>query len=108
MVSSLPSGDAVVRKLKQNYSSSGLTVLGLSMDIYSDSATENKIGEVAKRVGVTYPILIANKSVVSAYGSIHQLPETFYIDSRGIVVEDVWGHADEASILKNVKEIVGR
>lgn len=87
-------------KHRKSYSSSDLTVLGLSMDIYSDSATENKIAEVARRTGVTYPILIANKSVVSSYGSIHQLPETFYINSKGIVVEDAWGHADEVSILK--------
>jgi len=95
-------------KLKRNYSSSGLTVLGLSMDIYSESATENKIAEVAKRAGVTYPILIADKAVISSYGSIHQLPETFYIDRKGIVIEDVWGHTDKASILRNIKEIVGQ
>lgn len=90
-------------KFRQSYSTSGLTVLGLSIDIYTDSASENKIAEVAKHAAATYPVLMANKSVVSAYGSIHQLPETFYINSKGIVVEGVWGHADEASILKKHK-----
>ena len=93
-------------QLRREYSGSGLTVLGLSMDIESDSATPEKIRAIIKRLNVTYPILLSEESIHAWYGPVHLLPETFYINRSGVIVEDVWGHADKESIEQHVREIV--
>jgi peroxiredoxin len=92
----------------RKYAESGLTILGLSVDIESSSATPEKIAATVKRLGVTYPILLSDKSLKLAYGPVHLLPETFYINRNGVIVEDIWGHADKASIDRNIGEIVKR
>ena len=93
-------------QLTREYAGSGLTVLGLSVDIQSNSVTPEKIAGTANRLGVTYPILLPDKTIHTLYGPVHQLPETFYINRKGVVVEDVWGHADKEMIEKYTSEIV--
>jgi peroxiredoxin len=93
-------------ELRHKYSGSDLTVLGLSMDIESDSATTEKIAATVQRLHVTYPILLPDKSIHALYGPVPLLPETFYINRKGVIVEDVWGHADKMTIEKHVREIV--
>lgn len=93
-------------QLTREHAGSGLTVLGLSVDIESNSATPEKIAATAKRLGVTYPILLPDKTIHALYGPVHQLPETFYINRKGVIVEDVWGHADKEMIEKYTSEIV--
>jgi len=93
-------------EVTREYAGSGLTILGLSTDIESNSATPEKIAATVKRLGVTYPILLSDKSITALYGSVHQLPETFYINRKGVIVEDVWGHANKEMIEKYTSEIV--
>jgi peroxiredoxin len=93
-------------ELTREYAESGLTILGLSLDIESNSATPEKIAATVKRLGVTYTILLPDESIHALYGPVHQLPETFYINRKGVIVEDVWGHADKETIEKYISEIV--
>lgn len=93
-------------ELTKEYAESGLTILGLSLDIETNSATPGKIATTVKRLGVTYPILLSDKSVHTLYGPVPQLPETFYINRKGVIVEDVWGHANKETIEKYIREIV--
>lgn len=92
--------------LSREYAGTGLTILGLSLDIETNSATPETIAATVKRIGVTYPILVSDKSVQLLYGHVPLLPETFYIDRSGVVVEDVWGHADQRMIERYISEIV--
>jgi len=92
-------------ELTREYAGSGLTILGLSTDIESNSATPEKIAATVKRLGVTYPILLSDKSMAVLYGPVHLLPETFYINRKGVILEDVWGHADKEMIEKYTSEI---
>lgn len=93
--------------LSRKYAGSGLSVLGLSVDIELNSATPQKIAATTKRLGASYPIVISDKSIHPLYGPIHLLPETFYINREGVIVEDVWGHPDKATMEKYIREIVG-
>jgi thiol-disulfide isomerase/thioredoxin len=96
-----------LEELSRKYAGSGLTVLGLNMDIELNSATPQKIAATTKHLGVSYPIAISDKSIHSLYGPIHLLPETFYINREGVIVEDVWGHPDKATMEMYIREIVG-
>jgi chorismate mutase len=97
---------AQFEELTKEYAESGLTILGLSLDIETNSATPEKIATTAKLLGVTYPILPSDKSIHTLYGPVHQLPETFYINRKGVIVEDVWGNANKETIEKYIREIV--
>ena len=93
-------------QLAKRYSGTGLTVLGLSTDIEGQTASRAKVVATVKRLGVTYPILLYDGSLKVKYGPVHLLPETFYINRKGVVVEDVWGHADKEGIERNIGEII--
>jgi thiol-disulfide isomerase/thioredoxin len=93
-------------ELSRKYAGSDLTVLGLSMDIEVHSATPEKIASTAKRLGVTYPILISQNSLHALYGPVHLLPETFYVDRKGVIAEDVWGQSDKETMEKYMREII--
>ena len=93
-------------ELAKKYSGSGLTFLGLSTDIEGQTASPEKVVATVKRLGVTYPILLYDGSVKGKYGPVHLLPETFYINRKGVIVEDVWGHTDKKMIERNIGEIV--
>lgn len=55
---------------------------------------------------MTYPILLYDGSLKAKYGPIHLLPETFYINRKGVIVEDVRGHTDKEMIERSIGEIV--
>ena len=40
---------------------------------------------------MSYPILLPDDGVAKAYGGVDYLPETFYVDAKGRVVEEVAG-----------------
>lgn len=90
----------------RTYAGSNLIILGLSTDLEGESPSAAKVAATAKRLGITYPILRSNQSMKALYGPVHLLPETFYINRKGVIVEDVWGHADKETMDKYIHEIV--
>jgi thiol-disulfide isomerase/thioredoxin len=96
-----------LEELSRKYAGSGLTVLGLTVDVELNSATPQKIAATTKRLGVSYPIVISDRSIHRLYGPVHLLPATFYINREGVIVEDVWGHPDKVTMEKYIREIVG-
>ena len=93
-------------EFSRTYAESSLIILGLSTDLESESVSPEKVSATAKRLGVTYPILLSDGSMKALYGPVHLLPETFYINRKGVIVEDVWGHGDKEMIEKYIREIV--
>lgn len=65
------------------YKPQGLVILGLAQD---DGASPNDVSSAAKKIGVSYPILMPDEKVAKAYGGVEYLPETFYVDKTGKVV----------------------
>jgi peroxiredoxin len=72
------------QEFSSKYQPQGLQVLGLAQD---DGASVKDIAEAAKHIGVSYTILMPDDKVAKAYGGVDYLPETFYIDRTGKVVE---------------------
>ncbi len=71
------------QEFSAKYKPQGLVVLGLAQD---DGATREDVASAAKRIGVSYPILMPDDKVTKAYGGVEYLPETFYIDKTGKVL----------------------
>ncbi len=72
-------------EFSKKYASQGLVVLGLNQD---DSVEPAEVARVAKRLGVSYPVLMAdkNEAVSKDYGGVAYLPETFYLNREGKVL----------------------
>jgi hypothetical protein len=93
-------------EFSRTYAGSSLIILGLSTDLEGESVSPEKVAATAKRLGITYPILLSDRSMKALYGPVHLLPETFYINRKGVIVEDVWGHADKEMMERYIREIV--
>lgn len=72
----------------QKYSSDQLVILGLD---YEDGVTKDDVAKAAKKVGVTYPILMADDATAKNWGLGDYLPVTYYLDAKGNVVAQTPG-----------------
>lgn len=73
-----------LEEFSAKYQPQGLEVLGLSQD---DGASVQDVATASKHIGVSYPILMPDENVAKKYGGVDYLPETFYVDRAGKVVE---------------------
>ena len=74
-----------LEEFSAKYKAQGLVVLGMDED---QDTGPVEVAKAAKRIGVSYPILMPDKADVTAkaYGGIDYTPETFYVDRSGKVV----------------------
>jgi peroxiredoxin len=89
--------------LQKQYGPAGLQFLGVAMD----DASVKEIAEFAQSMNVNYPIVIGKESVGDAYGGIPFMPETFYIDRSGNIVDKAFGLKGRGEIEDNIKKILG-
>jgi cytochrome c biogenesis protein CcmG/thiol:disulfide interchange protein DsbE len=89
--------------LQKQYGPAGLQFLGVAMD----DASAKEIAEFAQSMNVNYPIVIGKESVGDAYGGIPFMPETFYIDRSGNIVDKAFGLKGRGEIEDNIKRILG-
>jgi peroxiredoxin len=89
--------------LQKRYGPAGVQFLGVAMD----DASTKEIAAFAESMKVNYPILIGKDSVGDDYGGVQFLPETFYIDRTGKVVDKAFGLKGRGEIEDNIKKILG-
>ena len=89
-------------ELQKQYGPGGLQVVGVAMD----DASTKEIADFAKEMGVNYPVLIGKESVGDAYGGVQFLPENFYIDRNGKVLDRAFGLKGRGEIEDEIKRIV--
>ena len=89
--------------LQKQYGPLGLQFLGVAMD----DASPGEIAEFAHEMGVNYPILMGKEAVGDDYGGVPFLPQTFYIDREGKLVDRAFGLRGRAEIEESVKKILG-
>jgi peroxiredoxin len=85
----------------QRYQNNGLIVLGISVDD-SDPADVRRF---IQRLGVTFPIAMADEKVLDEYGPIRSIPTTFFISRDGHIVRRVVGYLDQETIETYVREL---
>ena len=88
------------------YSSQGLVILGIS-DV---AEPKSLVDRTAKKLGVTYPILLADDKTAPAYGGVDYLPESFYVGKDGNVMLETYGLSSETGgkdeIEANIKKLL--
>jgi thiol-disulfide isomerase/thioredoxin len=90
-------------EMNQKYKGQGLVILGLSQD---QGTSVEDIAKAVKKIGVTYPILQPDDATPKLYGGVDYLPETFYVDPKGNVVEETAGAPTRDEIEAKVKKIL--
>ena len=90
-------------EFSKKYASDGLAVIGLTDDA---DAGKEAIAKSAAKVGVTYPILLADDPVEKAYGDPEVLPMSFYVDRNGKVIEVTAGLGPKDELEAKVKEVI--
>jgi len=89
-------------ELQKEYGAEGLQIVGVAMD----DASPKEIADFAKDMAVNYPVLIGKEAVGDAYGGVQFLPESFYIDRNGKVIDKAFGLKGRGEIEDNIKKIV--
>lgn len=90
-------------ELQKQYGPDGLQFLGVAMD----DASAKDIADFASSMGVNYPILIGKEAVGDVYGGVQFLPETFFIDRDGKVLDRIFGLRGRGEIEDDIKKILG-
>lgn len=86
------------------YKDKGLVILGVDQD---DDMPKDTVAAAAKKIGVTYPILMPAKSTTKDFQLGDYLPETFYIDRNGTVVEQSVGTPTKDQMEANIRKAIG-
>jgi thiol-disulfide isomerase/thioredoxin len=90
-------------ELRKQYAGQGFEILGLTADA---DAGKDVIAKTAQKTGVTYPILLTDEKVQTAYGGVDYLPMSFYVDRNGKVVEATAGLGSKDEIEANIKKTI--
>jgi peroxiredoxin len=98
-------------EFERAYKDKGLTVVGVSMDVWYENLKDaeegwNRVRPFVQTQKVNYPILMGDNQVTRAY-NIHSLPATYLIDGNGrIAVSYVGVLADKSALEANIKHLL--
>lgn len=86
-------------KVQPELQALGGTVVGISLD----DATLDQVERFARRLGVTYPLMMTTPAITRAY-RVDTLPTTYVIDSQGKIAWSRTGAVDAEDVLEAVRE----
>lgn len=91
------------QEFSKKYAAQGLDVVGIDDE---DGVTKQQVKAAAQKIGVTYPILIADSAVEKSFGLGDYLPETYYIDAQGKVLAQTPGAPSKDEVEANIRKIL--
>ena len=94
----------------KQYGPQGFTVLGVAMDDDADSKdwVQKDIRKFTGDMQVNYPVLLGTSKLGDTYGGGPFLPEIFYIDRNGKIVQHGVGLKGKGEIEENIKKALGQ
>jgi len=100
-------------ELRNQYASRGFEVLAISADdLNRDDPKELakdklEIAQSAQKLHINYPVLIDGGSLDKPYGGLDELPESFFVNRKGVVVAAQLGLTSKDDIESNIKKALG-
>lgn len=95
------------QEFQQKYAGQGLQVVGVNEDEDAKQPQiKDEVVSTAKKLGVTYPVLLSDHKVGDAYGGLDMLPATFFIDKNGVIRAEAIGLASKDEAEANVQKIL--
>ncbi len=89
--------------LQNKYKGQGLVVLGLDQD---DGMAVKEVATASKRMGVTYPILMPDDTVAKSYQLSDYIPETYYVDKSGKIVDQTIGAHSKDELEADIQKAI--
>jgi peroxiredoxin len=66
-------------EMQREHEAAGLVIVGISLD----QAGVEEVRKFGERYGMNYPVVMADRDVVAAFGGVEAIPTTFLIDREG-------------------------
>jgi hypothetical protein len=79
-------------------------MLGIDQD---DGMATPQIAAASKEIGVRYPILLPDNKIAKDYQLSDYLPETYYIDKSGKVVDQTIGAHSKDELEADIQKAIG-
>jgi cytochrome c biogenesis protein CcmG/thiol:disulfide interchange protein DsbE len=99
-------------ELRNKYASQGFEVLGISTE-GDDLKPDDKAGWAKDKAAITkfvqeekvpYPMLVNGDSISAPYGGLDELPTSFFVNRKGVVVAAQVGLSSESDFEANIKK----
>ncbi|MDP5273761.1 redoxin domain-containing protein [Chengkuizengella axinellae] len=90
-----------IEDIYKKYQSKDVVVLGVNLN----GEPEVTVRSFVNQVGVTFPILLDNR-VVSEQYDVKYYPTTFFIDSKGKIIEKKIGEMNESYLIQTVNKLL--
>lgn len=88
-------------EMQKKYGPQGLQIVGLSMD---DDA--KPVREFVQKIGINYPVAVANEDIAEQYGGVLGLPVAFIIDQNGTIITKHVGETKAEDFEKDVETLL--
>ena len=99
-------------QLRDKYAAQGFEVLGVSSE-GDDATPKNKLAwdkdkaaieKFVKQEKVPYPVLMGGDSIAKPYGGVEDLPTSFFVNRKGVVVAAQMGLTSESVMEANIRK----
>lgn len=90
-----------IESVWQRHRATGLEVIAIN----AGQDRKTAAAFIAK-IGVTYPVLLDERSKIARNYGVVGLPTTYFVDAKGIVRAKLIGEADEATFERHVQELL--
>jgi len=102
--------------LRNKYAGQGFEILGIDAegdDLKADDAvgwTKNKaaVAKFVQQEKMPYPVLINGDSLSTPYGGLDELPTSYFVNRKGVVVAAQLGLTSESEIEGNIKKALAQ
>ncbi len=90
-------------ELQKDYGPRGFSVLALSLD---DGGRQGVV-KLINKMGINYPVLMADHQVARDFGGIFGIPVSFLVDRQGEVIKKFSGYVDHSVFDVAIKKMMG-
>jgi cytochrome c biogenesis protein CcmG/thiol:disulfide interchange protein DsbE len=100
-------------ELRKQYAPQGFEILGVSADDLDLgdkqklSAEKKEIADTAQQMHIPYPVLIDGDAISQPYGGVDELPTSFFVNRKGVIVAAQMGLTSQADIEANIRKALG-
>jgi thiol-disulfide isomerase/thioredoxin len=91
------------QKLADRYGAKGFVVIGFKVDVMADTEPPLRF---AHRLGVRYPLVLANSGLMAKFGGLEGLPTTVLYDRSGVLQKKIIGFEYTNVIEAEVKRLL--
>lgn len=90
-----------LNQIDKEFKSQGFQTLGIGL-----ASPAPQLRELAKQLGLEYPLLLGNDQVSKAYGGVEFVPITFIVDRQGKIAHKIVGARSKADFIKMIRPLL--